>query len=128
MPWTHRVAAATSLWLLAAAAHAQPPADGLEVTLGVGAAPDYLGSDDYMAARLPGFQYRRGDLAVRSNAQILWDTMAQHEINYKRIRHLQNPLIAQFKSRKLGGQLAISISYLALTLMVLHLILKTVEG
>jgi MipA family protein len=68
MPWTHRVAAATSLWLLAAAAaHAQPPADGLEVTLGVGVAPDYLGSDDDIAAPLPGFQYRRGDMTVRSN-------------------------------------------------------------
>jgi outer membrane protein len=68
MPWTHRAAAATSLWLFAAtAAHAQPPADGLEVTLGLGAAPDYLGSDDYVAAPLPGFQYRRGDVAVRSN-------------------------------------------------------------
>jgi MipA family protein len=68
MSWTHRVAAAMSLsFLVAAAAHAQQSADGLEVTLGVGAAPDYLGSDDYMAAPLPGFRYRRGDMTVRSN-------------------------------------------------------------
>ena len=50
--------------------------------------------------------------------------IALHEINYKRIQFLKNPLILEYKSRKLGGQMATTISYSALGLMAMSVITK----
>ncbi len=53
--------------------------------------------------------------------------LALHEINHKRIQFLKNPKILEYKSRKLGGKMALMISYTALTLMVFH-VLNTLFG
>jgi MipA family protein len=52
-----------------AADEALSQADQLNVRLGlgVGAAPDYVGSNDYTAIPLPNFELRYGDYAVRSS-------------------------------------------------------------
>lgn len=43
--------------------------------------------------------------------------LALYDINIRRIEYLQNPLILEYKSRKTGGKLAVTISYLALAVM-----------
>ena len=48
--------------------------------------------------------------------------MAKHELNFKQMQHLQNPLIVEYRSKRLGGQLSTMISYAALGIMVLTLI------
>lgn len=43
--------------------------------------------------------------------------LALYDINLRRIEYLQNPLILEYKSRKMGGKLAVTFSYIALTVM-----------
>jgi MipA family protein len=46
---------------------APPSNDGLTVGIGVGAAPDYLGSDDYTAIPLPTFDWKYDGFGLRSS-------------------------------------------------------------
>lgn len=48
--------------------------------------------------------------------------MAQHEINFKKMEFLNNPLIVQYRTRKMGGQMALMISYIALCVMSMRVI------
>lgn len=53
--------------------------------------------------------------------------MALHEINYKRIQLLKNPKVVEFKAKRAGGQMAVIISYTAMTIMLFH-VLGTLFG
>ena len=43
--------------------------------------------------------------------------LALHDINTKRIEFLQNPMVLEYKARKMGGRMAVTISYTALTII-----------
>jgi hypothetical protein len=61
------------------------------------------------------------DVGDRDNDGFI-HAMALHEINYKRVQFLKHPLILEYKSRKLGGQMALTVSYVVLTFMLMRVV------
>jgi hypothetical protein len=56
------------------------------------------------------------DVVIRDTDGFV-QALALHDINNKRIEFLQNPLVLEYKARKSGGRMAVTISYTALTIM-----------